>query len=386
MDFELSEEQKMIQGLARDFVQEQLMPLERDILGRAADLSDARAWLPEEKEAGLARMVREMGLWGIGVPEELGGAGLDTLGVCLVEEELARTVVPFHFGDVTPILFDGTPGQRERFLRPALDGEKRPYLALLEPGGGADPAAMKTRADRADGQYVLNGTKLSLSRPGRDYFGVAFAVTDAGPTCFLVEKDTPGFTVAGGSAGEGWRAPFREPMALAFAHCRVPPENVLGKEGRAFHLGREWLPRRRIVRSARSVGIARRLLEEAAVQAQALETFGQPVHRRANIMAALADMAASIHAARLTVHEAAWMADAGRPVRHEAAMVKLQATRMVHAVADRVAHVFNAPPFVEGAPSMERLCRRAIQAAAAEFALERQWNIVAADVLKGMKV
>jgi acyl-CoA dehydrogenase len=386
MNFELSEEQKMIQGLAKDFVEERLMPLERDILGRAADLSDARAWLPEEKEAELARMVREMGLWGVGVPEELGGAGLDTLGVCLVEEELARTVVPFHFGDVTPLLFDCNPGQRERFLKPALDGEKRPYLALLEPNSGADPLAIKMPAEKINDGYVLNGQKLSLSRPGPDYFGVVFALAGGRPTCFLVEKDTPGFTVAGGEAGAGWRAPLREPMVLAFADCRVPAENVLGEAGRAFHLGREWLPRRRVVRSARSVGIARRLLEEAAVQAQALETFGQPLHRRANIRAALADIAAGIHAARLTVYQAAWAADAGRPVRHEAAMVKLYTARMVHTVADRVAHVFNAPPFVEGVASMERLCRRARQAAAADLALERQWNTVAADVLKGLKV
>jgi len=106
MDFELSEELKMIQSLAREFVTDQLKPLERDILGRAADFSDARTYLPEEKEAELAGMVREMGLWGVGVPGELGGVGLDALAVCLVEEELAQTVVPFHFGDVTPILFD----------------------------------------------------------------------------------------------------------------------------------------------------------------------------------------------------------------------------------------------------------------------------------------
>src|SRR4030042_1526982 len=100
MDFELSEELKMIQSLARDFADEQLKPLERDILGRAADLSDARTYLPAEKEAGLIKKVRDMGLWGLGVPEEMGGAGLSTLGICLVEEALGRTAVPFRFGEV----------------------------------------------------------------------------------------------------------------------------------------------------------------------------------------------------------------------------------------------------------------------------------------------
>jgi acyl-CoA dehydrogenase len=101
MDFELSEEQKMIPSLARDFVTGQLKPLERDLLGRASDLSDARSSLPVEKEAELVKMAQEMGLWGIGVPEHLGGAGLDTLSVCLVEEEMAQTIVPFHFGNVS---------------------------------------------------------------------------------------------------------------------------------------------------------------------------------------------------------------------------------------------------------------------------------------------
>jgi acyl-CoA dehydrogenase len=385
MDFELNEEQKMIQGLAKDFVEEQLMPLERDLMGRAADLSDARAWLPEEKEASLVKMVKDMGFWGVGVPEALGGAGLDTLSVCLVEEELARTVVPFHFGDVTPILFDCNHEQRERFLKPALDGEKRPYLALTEPDG-ADPSAIKTTAQKTDGGYVLNGKKLSFSRPGPDYFGVVLAGADAGPTCFLVEGNAPGFTVTGDEVGQGWRAPLRQAMTLVFENCRVPAANVLGQEGEALHLGREWLPKRRVVRSARSVGIARRLLDEATTRAQAWETFGKPVQRRANIRAALADMAASIHAARLMVHEAAWMADAGKDVRHRAAMVRLHTTRMVNAVADRAAHVFNAPPFIERMNYLERFCRRARQSAAADLALERQWNVVAADVLKGMKV
>jgi acyl-CoA dehydrogenase len=386
MDFELSEEQKMVRDLARDFVQERLVPLEREILGRAADLSDARAWLPEEKEAELIRMAREMGLWGIGIPAELGGAGLDTMGVCLVEEELARTLVPFHFGDVTPILFDGNSGQREKFLKPAINVEKRPYLALMEPDGDFKPAKLKTTAEKADGGYVINGRKISFSRPGRDYFGVVFAAAKAGPTCFLVEKDTPGFSIEGGEAGHGWQAPLREPMTLVFKDCLVPSDGVLGEEGRAFYLAGGWLPKRRIARSARSVGIARRLLDEATTQAQAFETFGQPVHRRASIRAALADIAAGIHAARLIVHEAAWLADAGKPVRSEAAMVKLYAARMLNTAADRATHVFNAPPFVEGIPSLERHCRRARQAAAAGAALESQWNVVAGDILKGLRV
>ena len=133
MDFEIPEELKMIQKLVRDFVTDQLKPLERIVLGRAADLSDAQMYLPLEKEQELMGMAKDMGLWGVSLPEELGGAGLDILGNCLVEEELAQTVVPFRFGDVPPILFDCNDEQREKYLSPALNRQKYPYLALMEP-------------------------------------------------------------------------------------------------------------------------------------------------------------------------------------------------------------------------------------------------------------
>ena len=244
MDFELTEEQKMIRSLAQDFVNEQLKPLERDILGRAADLSDARDYLPPEKEAELVNMVRDMGLWGIGVPEELGGAGLDDIGVCLVEEELAQTIVPFHFGDVTPILFECSEEQREKYFRPALDNGKKPYLGLMESDGNTDPSGMKMKAKKVNDHYQLDGEKLSFSRAGDDYFAVVFANTDNGITCFLVDKDTEGFKVTGGVEMTGWLAQLREPLSLMFKKCRVPVENVLGEEGKAFGLGAKWLPLR----------------------------------------------------------------------------------------------------------------------------------------------
>jgi acyl-CoA dehydrogenase len=385
MDFELSEELKMIQGLARDFVEGQLMPLERDILGRSADLSDARAYLPPEKEAELVKAVRDMGLWGAGIPEELGGVGLSTLGVCLVEEELARTVIPFHFGDVTPILFNCSKEQREKYLLPALNNAKQPYLALMETGSGADLAGLKMQAQKADGHYLLNGQKLSFSRQYDDYFAVVFAAAENGITCFLVDKATPGFSVTGHSERTGWLSQLREPLSLSFKDCKVDAADRLGGEGRAFQLGRKWLPQRRIVRGARCVGITRRLLDEASARAQSTETFGQPVHKRASVRAALGEIAMNIHAARLMVYEAAVLADAGKSVWREAAMLKLFTARMVRAAADQVAHIFNGPPYIEGV-SVEQLCRHALEASLSSIALEKQRGIIAGDILKGLKV
>ncbi len=389
MDFELPEELKMVQSLVRDFVNDQLKPLERDILGRAAGLSDARMFLPEETEEKLVKIAQGVGLWGAEVPEELGGVGLGTLGNCLVEEELAQTVIPFNFGNITPILFDCDTKQRESYFLPVLNRQKYAYLALMEPGREADPLIMETRAEKINDYYVLNGKKVSFSKAGSDYFAVVFATTERGArdgvTCFLVDKDTSGFSVRGGEEKIGWQSQVREPMLLAFDQCRVPAENILGEEGKAFSLGKKWLPSRRIIRGARCIGVAQRLLGEATTQAQSWQSFGQLISKRASIEAALADIAMFIHACRLMVYEAAWKADKGEPIRREAAMVKLFAAQMIHNVGDRVAHIYNGPPYISGLP-MERLCCYALAASATELALELQRSIIARDILKEVKV
>jgi len=389
MDFDIPEELKMVQSLVRDFVTDQLKPLERDILGRAADLSDARMSLPSEIEEKLIKMVKNMGLWGVSVPQELGGVGLSTLGNCLVEEELAQTVIPFNFGDVTPILFDCNDQQKERYFLPVLHRQRQAYLALMEPGKEADLSAIDTTAEKVNGYYVLIGRKVSLSKAGKDYFAVVFATTAdkgtrEGVTCFLVDKDTPGFSLTDGEEKTGWQAQARQPIFLVFDHCRLPAENILGEEGKAFYLGKKWLPSRRLTRGARCVGVAQRLLDEATTHVQSWQSFGQFISRRTSIEAALADIVIAIHACRLMVYEAAWKADKGESIRREAAMVKLLATQMIYNVADRVSHIFEGPPYIAGLP-MERLCRHAIATSATELALQLQRSIIAKEVLKGLK-
>ncbi|MCK4221542.1 MAG: acyl-CoA dehydrogenase family protein [Dehalococcoidia bacterium] len=392
MDFEIPEELKMVQSMVRDFVTDQLKPLERVVLGRAADLSDAQMYLPPEKEQELMGMVKDMGLWGVGVPEEMGGVGLNVLGDCLVEEELAQTVVPFDFGDVTPLLFDCNEKQREEYFVPALNRQKYPYLALVEPSKGTGESQNSdVRAEKANGGYTLSGRKLSLSRLHDEYFAVVFAVTSpeeaprAGVTCFLVDRDTPGFSVSGDEERTGWEARGREPISLIFDRCQVGMENVLGEEGKAFFLGNKWLPSRRIVRGARCVGAAQRILDECTIQAQTWMSFGQSISARPSVQAALGDIATNIRAARLMVYEAAWKADQGEPLQRAAAMVKLFTTQVVHFVADNAAHIFDAPAYVGGLP-MERFCRSAAAASTTDLALQLQRNIIARDILKGLKV
>lgn len=249
---------------------------------------------------------------------------------------------------------------------------------------------MGMRVERANGYYLLNGKKVSLSRASKDYFAVVFATTVDNRakdrvTCFLVDKDSPGFRVISSEAKTGWQSRVREPMFLLFDHCQVPAGNILGEEGKAFHLGKKWLPSRRIIRGARCVGVAQRLLEETTTHAQSWQSFGEFISGRTNIQAALSDIAMAIHACRLMVYEAAWKADKGESIRREAAMVKLFATQMIHNVADRVTHIYGGPPYVAGLP-MERLCRHALATSATELALELQRSIIAKDILKGLKI
>ncbi len=388
MDFEIPEDLKMVQSLVRDFVHDQLKPLERDILGRAAGLKDARAYLPAETEGRLMKMAMEVGLWGLSVPEDLGGMGLTTLGNCLAEEELAQTIVPFNFGDVSPILFECNPEQKERYFLPHFRRQRQAYIALLEPQKEAGFPSMQTKAERANGDYIISGRKVSFSKAGDDYFAVVFAASGdegKGTTCFLVDKASPGFTVTGGEEAVGWRTQIKAPLSLTFADCRVPAQNILGQPGEAFHLGKKWLPARRLVRGARCVGVGQRLLEEAKAHVESWQSYGQHLSQRPGIESALADIAVSIHACRLVVHEAAWKADSSMNIRREAAMVKLFATQMIRTVADRVSHVFNGPPYIQGLP-MQRLCSDALATTAADLALELQSSIIAGDIMKGLKV
>lgn len=385
MDFEIPEELKMVQRTARDFVNKELMPLEREILGR--EPTDARVALPEEEEERLTQIAKEMGFWNLGVPEELGGAGLPILGLCLVAEELARTIVPFDFGDVTPILFDCNEEQKERYLRPVIEGRKRGSIALLEPTR-THPATMITTALKENGHYIINGQKVLTSVISVGDFAMVFAVTDSekgvrgGTTCFFVDKDTPGFIIIGGGEGRGWQARVIEPIMLNFSHCRVPAGNILGKEGEAFQLGTKWLPSRRVIRGARCVGAMERLLEVSAEYAKTWQSFGQLIAQRQDVQRTLADMATGIQAARLMVYYAACKADDGEDIRREAAMVKIFTTEMVNRAADQVAQLHGGPAYAKRLP-IERLCRNAISASATEQALELQRAIIARDILRG---
>ncbi|MFA5055030.1 MAG: acyl-CoA dehydrogenase family protein [Dehalococcoidia bacterium] len=386
MDFTIPEELKMLQNSVKQFVKDELMPLEREILGREGDQATGRVALSPEEEDKLFALVDEMGMWGVSVPEELGGAGLPLLGICLVEEELARTIVPFNLGDISPILYEANDAQRQNYLKPLLAKEKKSCIAMLE--GKADPIAMETTARRENGSYIINGSKLCMSHitdPGD--FAMVFAVTDkekgtrGGTTCFLVDRDTPGYTASGCGERQGSRAQVIEPIVLTFDNCKVPAENVIGKEGEAFHLGAKWLPPRRIARGARCVGAAERLLEICKEYAQNWQAFGKLIQERPGVQRCLADTAIEAHAARLMVYYAACKADAEEDVHIDSAMVKVFATDMLDRTADRVTRLYGGPGYTTSVP-MTMLCRNAIAATASDEALELQRTIIARNILR----
>ena len=387
MDFTIPEELKMLQNSVKQFVKDELMPLEREILGREGDQATGMVALRPEEEARLFKLVEEMGMWGVSVPEQFGGAGLPLLGICLVEEELARTIVPFTLGDISPILYDANDAQRQRYLNPLLAKEKRACIGMLE-GKAGEPLAMETTAKRENGSYIINGRKLCMAHvtdPGD--FAMVFAVTDkakgvrGGTTCFLVDRDTPGYTASGCGERQGSRAQVIEPIVLTFDNCKVPAENIIGKEGEAFHLGAKWLPPRRIARSARCVGAAERLLEICKEYAQNWQTFKRLIKDRPSVQRCLADTAIEAHAARLMVYHAACKADAGEDIRIDSAMVKVFATDMLDRTADRVTRLYGGPGYTTNLP-LTMLCRNAIAASASDEALELQRTIIARNILR----
>jgi acyl-CoA dehydrogenase len=387
MDFNIPEEMKMIQTLAREFVQERLIPLEREVLGRDSDLAGAQRNLPVEKEAELVNIIKDMGIWGLSIPEDLGGAGLGVLGTCLVEEELAKTVLPVDFGDITPILFECNEEQKEEYLLPLIERKKTACLALIEPGKGIDPASLEMRAQKESGDYILNGRKIAFTKSGKADFVIVFAVTNAnkglreGVTCFLVDSDNTGMIMSGGKTGNGWQAQVGEPVTVAFENCRVPESKILGEAGKAFQLGKKWLTARRVVRGARCVGAAVRLLDKATEHAKSWSNFGQVVSGWPGIQMELAEMAIEIHSARLMVYQAACKADEGQDIHIEAAIVKVYSTEMLKRVADRAVLIKGGPGPVQGLP-LEFLCQSLLSQNIRQRALEVQKSIIAGDIIK----
>jgi acyl-CoA dehydrogenase len=346
LDFQLTEEQRMLQDLVTRFVDDELMPLERAVMARETG-GGIGGLIPEEL-VPLHERCRELGLWGLDVPEELGGADLDSVTLVAVNEALGKTCVPFTFPPDSPnlhmLLKTANDEQRTKYLDPYARGETVSAIAISEPGAGGDPSGMITRAVQDGDDWVINGRKIWVSRIKNADFSIVMAVTDpekgsrGGITAFLVDKGTPGFEVAREIPMLGGARTYE----VVFEDCRVSAKQILGEIGDGFGPMQLRLTVRRLQMGAWCTGMAERALNMMVEHATQRETFGSLLSDRQAIQWWIADAATRIHACRLMAYNAAWKADQGLDVRTEASMLKVFGTEMATDVIDRAMQAFGA--------------------------------------------
>jgi acyl-CoA dehydrogenase len=353
---ELPDELTLLQDMVRRFVDEELIPLE----GRSLDGQK----LKPDIEAALIARCKELGLYQLDVPEELGGQGLGVLGRSIVWSELGRTValptrvVRILGPEIRAPLYALTGAMRERYLLPTARGERESCFAQTEPDAGSDPGAMRTTAVRDGDHYVINGVKRFITGADSADFVILMAATDrskgsrGGISCFVFDMDTPGVrlsTCYQTITGE-------TPWEIVFDNVRVHKDHLVGEEGKGFSLGQKWLGAGRIKQAARALGATRRCLELATAYAKQRVTFGQPIASRQTISFRLVDTYVALEAATLLVHRAAARHDRGDGDRNEAYMVKLYCTEMAWEAADMCLQVHGGIGLTTDLP-VERLWR-----------------------------
>ena len=347
MDFDLAEEHRMLQELVARFVRDELMPLETAVLARDAS-GDGVVLTPAEKAPIDARS-RELGLWGLDAPADVGGADLPAVAMMGVNIELGKTVTPYVLPPDSPnlrmLMATANEDQRERYLAPYVQrGMVVSAIGISEPGAGADPAAMTTHAVRDGADWVINGRKIWISRAAEADFTILMAVTDkaraarGGISAFLIDKGTPGFNVLRRIPMIGGHFTYE----VVLEDCRVPAANMLGREGEGFAPMQLRLSTRRLQMAALSIGAAERALAMMCDYAGQRVTFGVPLSERQAIQWWVADAAAKIRAARLMTYETAWKLDLGRDVRTDISMVKVYATEMAWEIIDKAMQTFGA--------------------------------------------
>ncbi len=354
MDFELCEEHRMLADLAARFVEDELMPLEGAVLAREA--AGGGLGLNKTERARIDEASRRLGLWGLDAPEDIGGADLPHIALIGVKENLGRSITPYTLPPDSPnlrmLMATVTERQREAYLAPFVRGETVSAIGISEPGAGADPAAMTTRAVRDGGNWVINGRKIWISRAADADFTIVMAMTNrekgahGGISAFLVDKGTPGFNVLRRIPMIGGAVTYE----IALEDCQVEGWKLLGTEGQGFAPMQVRLGTRRLEMAAWSIGMAQRALDMMCVYAPQRITFGEPLSRRGVVQGWVADAATQIHAARLMTYDCAWKLDRGRETRLEISMIKAFATEMAWTVVDHAMQAFGAMGMTKETP------------------------------------
>jgi len=378
MGYELTEEQKMIRAMVRDFSREVILP--------TAAERDRTQEFPNEN---LKRM-GELGLMGMNVPVEYNGAGVDTIGYSLALQEIAyacastAVIMSVHNSVACgPIYLFGSDYLKNRYLKPLAAGKKIGSFALTEPGAGSDPASQKTNAFRDGDVYVINGTKMFITSGKNSDLTVVTAYTDReakhkGISAFVVEKGTPGFTVGKEEDKMGLRA--SDTVELIFEDCRVSAENLLGQEGDGFIIAMSSLDGGRIGIASQSVGLAQACLDAAVSYAKERIQFNRPISRFQGIRWMIADMATQIEAARLLTFNAAAMKDRGENFTGAASMAKVFASEMANKVAYQALQIHGGYGYIKEF-SVERYYRDARVFTIYEGTSEIQRRVIANHVI-----
>ena len=345
MNLELTEEQRAIQNVARDFAEKEVRPI--------AEAIDREARFPTET----VRRMGELGLMGLFIPEDCGGSGGDVVAYALAVEELAR-VCASHAVIMSvnnslycePVYKFGTPEQKQRFLAPYASGQKLGCFSLTEPEAGSDATNQNVSARREGDQYLINGRKVFVTNGREAHAALVFAQTDRtkksrGISAFLVEKVMPGFHVGKTEDKLGIRA--SDTAEFVFEDCRVPVANRLGAEGEGFKVAMVAIDGGRIGIAAQALGIAVGAFERSVAYARERKSFGVPIGQHQMVQWMLADMATAIEAGRLLVLRAAALKDAGRPFAPQAAMAKLFCAEAAMKIATDAVQVHGGYGFIK---------------------------------------
>ena len=354
--FKLSDEHVQLQQTFRDFAENEVKPLPKEL--------DETERFPLETIAKMA----EMGMMGLPVPEELGGSGIDQLGYILAVEELSKVcattgiILSAHTSLCCwPIMTFGTPEQKEKYLKPLASGKKLGAFALTEPSAGTDASMQKSVAVLEGDHYVLNGNKVFITNAGAADVFIVFAMTNKelgtkGITAFILERDTPGFTMGKPENKMGLRA--SSTCELVFDNVIIPAENRLGDEGKGFKIAMATLDGGRIGVGAQAVGIAQGAIDETIKFTKERIQFGRRISQFQNTQFTLADMQTRTDAARLLVWRAAEAEQQGLPYSHLAAMAKLFASETASYVTNRAVQLCGGYGYTKDYP-VERMMRDA---------------------------
>ncbi|MFL6036043.1 MAG: acyl-CoA dehydrogenase family protein [Gaiellaceae bacterium] len=343
MNFDLTEEQQLVRETVRTFARERVAPV-------AAEL-DREQRFPYDLVAELAKL----GLMGMTIPEEYGGAGADTVAYAIVVEELTRidssvaiTLAAHHSLGTLPIYYFGSDEQKRRWLPDLASGKKLAAFGLTEAGAGSDAGATRTTAELRDGEWIVNGSKIFITNAGTDITGCVTITARTGDeeiSNIVVENGTPGYTISPPMHKLGWRA--SDTRELSFENCRVPEENLLGPRGKGFQQFLTILDGGRISVAAMGVGLAQGSYDLAYTYAKEREQFGKPIARFQAVQFKLADMATEIEAGRALVLKAAWLKDQDRDFAREAAMAKLYTGELSHRVVSAALQIHGGYGYME---------------------------------------